>query len=426
MQARADSNASTRRHASASSFHTAGHGAMDVRQFIASLLIVFLVLPTWSTPELIAGSHSEAQSVSGSPIVSQKPPATSRQLTTSGGAVISEAAFSLRTPTLNGGRIEGGLRICEGKNFSLGTKFAMTGDLFVPGTPTIELQQGASYGGVIDEGGTPEPSYKIQLQKDFKLPGKIHIRTDPVPMPGDIPASVPQPAGSRKVNVNKPDDLEAIGDWKTLRDLTVTANGLTIEVPPGNYGKFTVNGPALLRFAAGDYSFASGLDLHQQSVVEVAGAGSITLGTSFNCNGGKIRLVSGITPHQLRLNVLGSTLNLNGDTEIEALVRAPHAHANLNGQVIVRGQLIVDRLTLNGGTIIGNALPTETDTTPPTIEIISPVDSASVFTSSITVRGRASDGEGPVQTGVASITVNGLNADFDPSTGAWATEVPLT
>src|SRR5690606_14902681 len=119
-------------------------------------------------------------------------------------------------------------------------------------------------GGTVDEGGAAAPSYKIKLQKGVAFPGKIHIRTDPVPLPADIPASVPAPTGARKVNVNHAADVSAIGDWSTVRDLTVNAPDLAIDVPPGNYGQFTTNGPAVLRFSAGEYNFAAGLSLHQQ------------------------------------------------------------------------------------------------------------------------------------------------------------------
>ncbi|RPI29625.1 MAG: hypothetical protein EHM61_00940, partial [Acidobacteria bacterium] len=409
--------------------------SLDLRQFIAGLLIVFLALPTSLAPPLLAASDAKKPDLSSSPAgrtstgdreqegTSAQPHPVSRQPLAVSSQQISEAALSRQTPALNGGTIEGALRVFEGKNFSLATKFALTGDLFVVGTPTIDLQQGASYAGTVDEGGRADPNYRIQLQKDVQLPGKIHIRTDPVPLPADIPASVPPPAGTRKVTINKAEDVADIGDWKTVRDLTVNAPDLTVDVPAGDYGQFTINGPGVVRFSAGDYNFASGLSLHQKSAVEVGGPGSITLGTSFTSNGGKIRVVSGVKPHQLRVNILGNTVNLSGDATVEALVRAPQAHATLTGEtVLVRGQLIADRLTMNAGKIVGDVLPS--DTTPPTLQILTPADNAAVYTSKIAVHGLARD-EGEIKTAVTSVIVNGVAADFDPESGNWLTTVPL-
>ncbi len=379
-------------------------------------MVVFLVLPSSFGPQLFAASSENSEQ---RPVVSGQRVSAGAQSST-----ISDAVVSRQAPTLNAGTIDGSLRVFEGKNFDLGSKFAMTGDLFVVGTPEIELQQDVTYGGTVDEGGAATPSYKIRLQKGVSFPGKIHIRTDAVPLPADIPSAVPAPAGNRKVNVNKSEDVAAIGDWKTVEDLTVNANNVTIDVPPGNYGSFTTNGPSILRFSGGDYNFAAGLTLHQESSVEVGGPASITIGASFADNGGKILAVAGAKPHQLRLNLLGNTVNLAGSTRLEALVRAPQAHVTLNGdEVVVRGQLIADRLTLNGGTVIGDLVPG--DTTPPLVQVLSPADATSVYTSSVAVRGLARD-EGEIQTGVKSVTVNGVAAELDPAGGNWMVTVPLT
>ncbi len=390
-----------------------GRGPCDLRQFIAALLTFFLTLPTSFSPHLLAASDPG------------RPSAVSRQSSavTIQSSTISDAALSRQAPTLNGGTIDGSLRVFEGKNFDLGSKFAITGDLFVVGTPEIEPQQDVTYGGTVDEGGAAAPSYKIKLQNGVSFPGKIHIRTDAVPLPADIPVSVPAPAGTRKVNVNKAEDVAAIGDWQTVRDLTINASSVTIDVPPGNYGSFTTNGPAILRFSGGDYNFAAGLSLQQESSVEVGGPASISIGSSFSNNGGKILAVGDLKPHQLKLNLLGNTVNLSGDTRLEALVRAPQAHVSINGEdVVVRGQLIADRLTLTAGRIIGDQFPG--DTTPPLVQVLSPSENTSVYTSSVPVRGLARD-EGEVKTGVKSVTVNGVAADFDPAGGNWMANVPL-
>jgi hypothetical protein len=135
--------------------------------------------------------------------------------------------------------------------------FQITSDLFVPGTPDIRLNGNASHGGVVDEAGSTVPSgYLITMNGGARIAGKIHIHSDPTALPSDIPTSVPQPAGTRTVIVNSASDIASIGDWRTIRNLTVNAANLSVDVPPGDYGDFTVNGNSRLNFAAGSYNFS--------------------------------------------------------------------------------------------------------------------------------------------------------------------------
>ncbi|MGH9765330.1 MAG: beta strand repeat-containing protein, partial [Blastocatellia bacterium] len=62
-------------------------------------------------------------------------------------------------------------------------------------------------------------------------------------------------------------------------------------------------------------------------------------------------------------------------------------------------------------TVTRNPVPPP-DTTPPTVTITSPADGSQTIDSTITVTGTAID-PGPVSTGVASVTVNGVNAVYD-------------
>ncbi len=399
----------------------------EFRQFFAALMIILLILPSSAAYEVMAApgpqdSPGKATPLSMTAASSTGSAAQSGVSKGVGSGTIMEAAVSRQAPTLNGGAVEGSLRVFEGKNYSLGSGFSLTGDLYTVGTPEIDLQAGASHGGVVDDGGAATPSYKLKLEKDVKLPGKIHIRADPVPLPADIPTTVPAPAGTRRIKINQASDVESIGDWSTVWDLTVNAPDVMIDVPPGNYDSIVLNGPCVIRFSAGDYNLASGLSLHQSSSLQVAGPASVTLGASFETNGGKILASTGTAPHQVRLNILGNTVNLAGDAELQALVRAIDAHVSLSADSVIRGQLLADRLTLTGGRIIGDVRPV--DTTAPIVQILSPADSSWTYSSSVTVQGTAKD-EGEISSGVASVSVNGVPATFDPATGNWMVKVPL-
>jgi RHS repeat-associated protein len=271
---------------------------------------------------------------------------------------ITDGAISRHRPALNGGRIEGSLRVFSGETFAINSAFQLTGDLYTVGTPTITVNSGASHGGTINDGGTATPSgYQITLNSGTRLPGKIHTRANALSLPSDIPSSVPAPAGTRTVNLNSPADVSQIGNWATLRDLNVTPANLVIDVPPGNYGTFTLNGNSRLNFSAGTYNFSGTINLNSGSTIRTTGGVIINIGQDLNVNNGSIVPGDYTSPADVRLNVLGGSLSLNNSSQITALVRAINANVNFNGPATVRGQLIANYLNLNSGQIIGAVWP---------------------------------------------------------------------
>jgi len=110
----------------------------------------------------------------------------------------------------------------------------------VAGTPNVIISGTPNFGGTIDGNGDPAPAdYTVTLSGGISL-GQVARRTDPVPLPL-INAPLP-PSGTRSVTINNPD--QSVGDWNTVRDLTINKNGGPIVVPPGAYGSFGANGGA--------------------------------------------------------------------------------------------------------------------------------------------------------------------------------------
>src|SRR2546422_5857411 len=172
--------------------------------------------------------------------------------TGSGSNTIVDAVVSRHAPTLTKGTVDGTIRVFSGESFAVNSQDQLTGDLYTVGTPNIVVESGASYGGTVSDGGSSSPSgYAVTLQSGVSMPGKIHTRADALTLPADIPTSVPAPTGTRNVTVQSQADVSNIGSWQTLRDLNVAASHLTINVPPGLYGTFTVNGNSQLNFTAG-------------------------------------------------------------------------------------------------------------------------------------------------------------------------------
>ena len=187
-------------------------------------------------------------------------------------ATITDAVVSMHKPTLNSGRIEGTLRVLLGESFTIGGSNQITSDLYLPGTPAIQLSGAARYAGTVSDGGLASPAnYTVSLSGDVDLAGRIHTNVDPIQLPADFPASIPAASGTRTVAIHSQSDIAGIGSWQTVRDLSVSRSGLTVNVPPGNYGTFTVNGNSRLNFTAGSYNFTNTFNLDGSASIRQRG-----------------------------------------------------------------------------------------------------------------------------------------------------------
>lgn len=272
---------------------------------------------------------------------------------------ITDAAISRHKPTLNAGSIDGSLRVFSGETFTINASHQLTGDLYTVGTPTI-TNNNSTYGGTVNDGGSATPNNYQVILNGTTMGGKIHTRADAISLPADIPTSVPAASGTRIVNVNKAADVSTIGSWTTLRDLNVSTSGTTINVPPGNYGTFTLNGSSQLNFTAGVYNFTGTINLNGNSTLNTTGEVTINIGQNLNVNSGSIVPGSFTSPGNVRLNVIGSSLTINGNSQVTALVRAVNATVILNGSAQLRGQVIANYLNVNAGTITGAVWPSAT------------------------------------------------------------------
>jgi hypothetical protein len=277
-------------------------------------------------------------------------------------ATVTDAVILRQKPTFISGRIEGTLRILLGASFTINGNTELTSDLYLPGTPTIQLTNGAQYAGTISDGGTAAlNNYTVTLAGGVNLPGRIHDHVDAITLPTDVPVSIPAPAATRTANVNSQSDVAGIGSWQTLRDLNVTGSHLALDVPPGNYGTFTVNGNSQLNFTAGTYNFSNTFNLDAGARLRATGLVTINVAQNLTVNSGAVVLGSYTSPADVHLNVLGSLLNINGSSQVSGLIRAYNGKVILKGTSQVRGQIIADSLTLSGGTVIGAVWPAQSD-----------------------------------------------------------------
>jgi hypothetical protein len=139
---------------------------------------------------------------------------------------------------MNNSRIEGSVQELLGENLSLNGGATITGDLLVPGAPTIRTDGYPTLNGIIAGSGSSLPNtYTITLNGGVSG-DHIQTRTDAVTLPSVV--APPTPTGMRTVSLTS--SGQSAGDFATLRNLTVNCSGMYVAVPPGTYGNFTANG----------------------------------------------------------------------------------------------------------------------------------------------------------------------------------------
>ena len=254
-------------------------------------------------------------------------------------------------PSLNGnGRIEGSLQQLLGENATLNGGFTMTGDLLVPGTPTLRVNGNPTFAGTIaGTGGTSPIGYQITLNGNCSL-NHLRTRINPVSLP--TVTAPPQPVGTRSVTINN--TSQSIGDPATLRNLTLNGNVGQVTVPPGTYGTFTVNGGSgvVLGVAGGlqavNYNLQN-LNLNGSSTLKVVGSVILTVANGFTANG---TVDASNNPAWLQLQVASGGFTLNGGCTVYGLVLAPNGTVIVNGNSTLVGTSASDQFILNGGGLV--------------------------------------------------------------------------
>ncbi len=279
---------------------------------------------------------------------------------TSEAARLSIAATALvnHAPVMNSGVVEGFIQQMQGENVALNGSATISGDLYVPGLARVILNGAPSYGGTIDGGGAETPSnYTVTLNSNATL-GHVVRRTDPVSLPTvNAPSS---PTGARSVTVNRAGD--PIGEWATVRNLTLNGGVGQIAVPAGAYGDFTANGGSGFKLGVEGsvlpsvYYFQR-LTLNNRAGIEVVGPVIVVVANSVSVNGGVIGDAD--HPAWLTFNVYAGGLALNSGAQVYGYVSAPNGAVTVNGNCRIVGGLASDRLTINTNGRLRLLAPTE-------------------------------------------------------------------
>lgn len=319
------------------------------------------------------------------------------------------------------GTVDGDLWMFAGEDSILEGEGKITGQWRVPGVPTVSLTGQLQFGGAEEGTGTSQPTnYTISLGEGAVL-GKLITRTDP----GEIAALETPPvlANTRDVVIDDPGD--SVGDWATLRDLTLEPGAPDIIVPPGQYGQFVASTPGK-GFILGEAGTSEPrvyilekLNLNAGSLLKIVGPVELVVRGKVNLNNGSI---SGDKDHPswLRVDVVADGLTVNNNATLYGLVRAPAGLVTVRGKF--EGAMICDSLLVGQGGLF-KFRPNQ----PPTIAIAAPQtgqrvaqDADVTFTLNFTdpdgavnrVDLLADDGEEPYAVGSDEYPASPLNTSY--------------
>lgn len=268
--------------------------------------------------------------------------------TTSGTLTVTITALVRHAPTLNGG-IDGSIQVLLGENVTLNGNAWISGDLLVPGTPTLRLYGSPMIGGVLDGIGDAAPSsYNVTLNGKAVVQYLVR-RTNPIPMP--VVAAPAATSGTRHVIVNTPG--ESLGDASTIAHLTLQGGAGEVALPPGAYGNVTANARTtlVLGTAGGTVPAVYHFDrlMLNSAALRVVGPVQVVLRQAYTANG---ELGDVQHPEWLTISVSGGGMTLNGLAKYFGGIVAPAGTVTLNGGSILEGAVIADRLVINGNAVL--------------------------------------------------------------------------
>lgn len=264
--------------------------------------------------------------------------------------VITITALVRHAPSING-ELEGSVQQLTGESVTLNGNSALSGDLLVPGVPTLQANGRPTYVGVQDAAGAATPTgYYVTLNGGSVLRYLVR-RVNPIALP--TVAAPATPTGTRYVTMNRATD--PVGDFATLRDLTLNSNVGNVAVPPGTYGAITVNssGSGLVLGVADSttptvYQLQQ-LTLNGGATVQVVGPVILRLAYGLTLNG---TLGAVAHPSWVTLQIANGSVTLNSGAALRAIVVAPNGTVTINGNTVLTGRVSADRLTLNGNGVL--------------------------------------------------------------------------
>jgi hypothetical protein len=263
--------------------------------------------------------------------------------------IVTVTSLVRHASTLSG-EIDGSLQVLSPESVTLNGSAMISGDLLVPGMPAVRLNGKPTFAGTVDATGAATPAnYDVTLNGNAVL-RKLVRRVDALTLPSV--AAPAQPAGTRNVTLNKSTDL--VGEWSTLRNLTLNGDAGQIAVPSGAYGNLTATGSnGFILGVAGSTERAvydvQNLTVTGNATLKIVGPVTLTLANGLTLVGDA---GDSAHPEWLTLRVASGGVTLNGGVDLAGDVIAPNGTVTLNGNTTLKGHVTADRLILNGNSLL--------------------------------------------------------------------------
>jgi type II secretory pathway pseudopilin PulG len=264
----------------------------------------------------------------------------------------------------------------------------MSGNLYLPGTPTIRRTNGTTWSAandslfasviqgwefdssgtktvqttprVIDENGSVTPNnYSVTFNNSALLEGKVVRRHNSPAFPTIAPPAPPDSSGSTSLNSPPATALSA----SQYSSITINSSNVgDVSLNSGHYANLTANNGT--SFVLGDplhpdvtqyYSIQS-LNLNSSSDIKIVGKVIITVAGTINLNSGSV-LGDPDHPEWLQLQFSSGNMNANSGSSIYGQLVAPTGTVTFNAGSIFQGSVTTQSLTINSSSVVFNLPP---------------------------------------------------------------------
>ena len=299
-------------------------------------LTVLVTYDGSATPPTAPGSFGVSAVVSDADFVG----------TATGMLVVTTTALSRHAPTLRG-TLDGSLQMLLPEFASLGDGMQVSGDVLVPGTPTVDVKGHPAFDGTIDGVGGVSPSnYTVTVRDDAILRHLVR-RVDPVAFP--TVAAPPLPAGARDVALKSAG--ESPGDFATLRDLTLKDGLGQVVVLPGTYGAFRADPGSGFTFGVAGatepvvYNLQS-LTIKTGATVRIVGPVILNVASVVTVKG---TMGDPANPSWLQFNVAAGGLTVDDGATLSGFVTTPAGTLTITSAATLTGGAVADRIVIKEG-----------------------------------------------------------------------------
>lgn len=280
---------------------------------------------------------------------------TSYAGTATGELTIAAGAMVRHAPTIAGG-IDGSVHVMMPE--AMNVTGWLSGDLLVPGTPSMVVVGTPAVGGTQDGPGSPDPStYSVTFQATSAA-RYLYRRIDAMVLP--TVAAPPAPTGTRLVTLTTA--AQSPGDFATIRNLTVSGTAGMVSVPPGTYGNLTANGSAALVLGVVGATEPAVYNVQNLSINPLLATAKLIVVGPVVINVATTVAIYGDTgasvhPEWLTINVAAGNVSLNSRASVWGYLVAPANSITLNGTSTLTGGLIADRLTVTTNAVVKEVVP---------------------------------------------------------------------